>query len=64
MNQFVTIVTKRDEILLRIISGVTSVEFVVDLKALHCATALTLRGHVKSGQRWSPENRPTEVAGD
>ena len=23
-----------------------------------------LRGHVKTGQRWSGQNRPTEVAGD
>ena len=23
-----------------------------------------LRGHIKTGQRWSRQNRPTEVAGD
>ena len=26
--------------------------------------ACVLRGHVKTGQRWSGQNRPTEVAGD
>ena len=25
---------------------------------------VALRGHVKTGQRWSGQNRPTEVAGD
>jgi hypothetical protein len=28
------------------------------------ASSYGLRGHIKSGQRWSPENRPTEVAWD
>ena len=27
-------------------------------------TLKALRGHVKNGQRWSGQNRPTEVAGD
>ena len=28
------------------------------------ASSLILRGHLKTGQRWSGQNRPTEVAGD
>jgi len=36
------------------------------LKAANRAepAAITLRGHIKSGQRWSLQNRPTEVAWD
>jgi hypothetical protein len=30
----------------------------------HYDGTCTLRGHIKTGQRWSLQNRPTEVAWD
>lgn len=43
----------------RLVATIPDTEFLGESRI-----ALRLRGHVKSGQRWSPENRPTEVAGD